>query len=439
MLIVTAIAAIVVPVLLVRYGPRIAPKRVVVIEKRRVVAATELPPVEPVAFQDLAPDDARTYNSLVPFSDLPNPAARPFQLTGTADQRARAVDCMAAAMLYEAGDDPEGQRAVGQVVINRARHPAFPKTICGVVFQGQERATGCQFTFTCDGALARHQWSAEAWVRARERAVAALTGSVFKPVGYSTHYHTDWVVPYWQASLDKVTAVHTHLFFRWTGWWGTPGAFSRGISDDEPAIAQLAAYSDAHRTAAVLAEAGGIVAGAPTLEPGALAPLAGDPNSFILTLDAHAPPDAFAVFAAKACGDRPYCKVMGWTDKTKTPTALPLQPGQIGSMSFSYLRDTSRKYEKALWNCSEFKRADFAQCMKVQVFMPAGMRTPAETPKPDPAPTPQPAKPGAVAPKPVPDGLAGVRRKPIDVPFTVRPAPPAAKPTPQPTPTPAGR
>ncbi|MDE8453312.1 cell wall hydrolase, partial [Klebsiella pneumoniae] len=95
----------------------------------------------------------------VPFVEGPNPAARPFRLPGDAPQQARAIDCMAAAVLYEAGDDPVGQRAVAQVVINRVRHPAFPKTICGVVFQGSERPTGCQFTFTCDGALVRHHWA----------------------------------------------------------------------------------------------------------------------------------------------------------------------------------------------------------------------------------------------------------------------------------------
>ncbi|MCZ3110870.1 cell wall hydrolase, partial [Acinetobacter baumannii] len=82
-------------------------------------------------------------------------------LTGDTALQARAIDCMAAAVLYEAGDDAVGQRAVAQVVINRVRHPAFPKTICAVVFQGSDRATGCQFTFTCDGALVRHHWTEE--------------------------------------------------------------------------------------------------------------------------------------------------------------------------------------------------------------------------------------------------------------------------------------
>ena len=85
------------------------------------------------------------------------------------------------------------------------------------------------------------------WERARKLATGALNGAVFAQVGYATHYHTDWVVPYWSASLDKVAEVHTHLFFRWTGWWGTPPAFRRAVSDAEPAIPKLAALSPVAR------------------------------------------------------------------------------------------------------------------------------------------------------------------------------------------------
>jgi spore germination cell wall hydrolase CwlJ-like protein len=404
-LLLIAALAIAVPALLVRYAPPVARHTTVHRVVQRVVPEAELPPVEPVAFEDLDPDDARAFNATVPFVDGPNPPARPFRLVGDPMQRARAIDCMAAAVLYEAGDDPEGQKAVAQVVINRVRHPAFPKTICGVVFQGAERATGCQFTFTCDGALIRHHWLDVQWARARDTASAALSGAVFKPVGYATHYHTDWVVPYWQSSLDKIAAVNTHLFFRWTGWWGTPPAFNRHVSSDEPIIAQLAAYSDAHKDAKELVANEALyvdpVAAATPL-PTALG--SGD-DSFLVTLDAKKiTPDGFAQLAQRTCGDRPYCKVMGWTDKAKTPAALPLQQAQISAMAFSYLRDRAHGFDKALWNCSEFRRTDLSQCMKTQVFVPV----------------PRSADsfhlenvPGAVrAPVVTPtDGLDGVRRK----------------------------
>ncbi|WP_206365669.1 cell wall hydrolase [Sphingomonas sp. AAP5] len=406
--IVVAIAtlAILAPVLLIRFAPPLVRHHVARSAAQRVVPAAELPPVEPVAFQDLDPDDARAFNASVPFVDGPNPAARPFKLAGDPIQRARAIDCMAAAVLYEAGDDPVGQRAVAQVVINRVRHPAFPKTICGVVFQGAERSTGCQFTFTCDGALARHGWLDAQWGRARETASAALGGAVFKPVGYATHYHTDWVVPYWQSSLDKIAAVNTHLFFRWTGWWGTPPAFNRHVSNDEPLISALAPYSDAHKDAAELKVNEALyvdpVAAATPL-PGALP---GEENSFLLVLDAKKmTADGFAQLATRTCGDRPYCKVMGWTDKTKLPSALPLQPVQIAALSFSYLRDRAHDYDKALWNCSEFKRADVAQCMKQQIYVPAPRSADGFRLETLPVAERAPGVPAAA------DGLVGVRRK----------------------------
>ncbi|SEJ60775.1 Cell wall hydrolase CwlJ, involved in spore germination [Sphingobium sp. AP50] len=206
------------------------------------------PDVEPAVNYALPTDKARALNAAIPFSARANPAASPFHFVGDADNLSRAVDCLAAAQIYEAGDDAVGEQAVAQVVLNRARHPAFPKSICGVVFQGQERATGCQFTFTCDGALARTPPPA-AWDRARIIARAALAGAVFKPVGLATHYHTDWVVPYWSASLDKTARVGTHLFFRWAGKWGTAAVFQDATGTSEPVIGRIARLSLAHRTA----------------------------------------------------------------------------------------------------------------------------------------------------------------------------------------------
>jgi hypothetical protein len=212
-----------------------------------------------------------------------------------------------------------------------------------------------------------------------------LNGSVFRPVGYATHYHTDWVVPYWQASLDKIAAVHTHLFFRWTGWWGTPAAFQHGISSDEPVIPALAQYSEAHRAGMPMTEAA-IAAATTSAVTSSVAPISGgDNNSFLIMLDKKMQPDGYAAIAARACGDRPYCKVMGWTDKAKLPTALPLQQAQVATMSFSYLRDRAHGFDKALWNCAEFKRADKAQCMKLQVLEPVA-RPVADSAKPDAVP-----------------------------------------------------
>lgn len=252
----TALPVLMLPVVLALWPPpRPAAPAKALVAARATAAPTSrtsppLPKIEPSQLYALPMDKARALNAAIPFSRRANPAASPFRFAGGAEDLARATDCLASAQIYEAGDDAVGEQAVAQVVLNRVRHPAFPTSVCGVVFQGQERRTGCQFTFTCDGALARTP-SPAAWTRARTIAKAALAGSVFRPVGLATHYHTDWVVPYWSASLDKTAKVGTHLFFRWTGWWGTPPAFQPSVGGAEPLIGRIARLSLAHRGTAL--------------------------------------------------------------------------------------------------------------------------------------------------------------------------------------------
>jgi spore germination cell wall hydrolase CwlJ-like protein len=330
------------------------------------------PPVEPLLLKQVSPETAREINAAVPFAKVANPPAKPFRLDPTGPAFARAVDCLAAAAYYEAGDDAEGQRSVVQVVLNRVRHPAFPKSVCGVVFQGSERATGCQFTFTCDGALARTP-SAVAWQRARDGAQQALTGRVYGEVGVATHYHTDWVVPYWSASMVKLTAVKTHLFFRWAGGWGLPSALRGGYGGTEPAIARMASLSPAHaggEDGEALAAAG--------LDPviGTTFSLAGSAfqkilfrsdEDFLVLLRPGVPQDSMAASARLLCGDRTYCAVRGWTDAGAAPGELPVSDQARTAMGFSYRRDTAQSFDKPLWNCKQFDRANPRECMKESI------------------------------------------------------------------------
>ena len=153
-------------------------------------------------------------------------AAQPFVMGhASALDRGRALECLTAAIYYEAASESDdGERAVAQVVLNRVRHPAFPATVCGVVYQGSDRATGCQFSFACDGAMARVP-SRSGWSRALRIAAAALGGQVFAPVGLATHYHTFAVTPSWNRTLVMTDAIGAHFFHRWKGYWGTPAAF----------------------------------------------------------------------------------------------------------------------------------------------------------------------------------------------------------------------
>ncbi len=159
--------------------------------------------------------------------------ARPFALRGTTLDKARALQCLTTAIYYEAATEPDaGQQAVAQVILNRVRHPTFPATVCGVVYQGSERR-GCQFSFACDGSMARVPMRA-AWDRARRVAARALAGDVFAPVGLATHYHTYAVTPVWNRSLVMTGMFGAHLFHRWKGYWGTPTAFAQVYRGGEP-------------------------------------------------------------------------------------------------------------------------------------------------------------------------------------------------------------
>ncbi len=186
----------------------------------------------------LDPRQAQAVNAGFAFSDEPNPPARPFILKGaSAQDKARALGCLTQAVYYEAGFEPlEGAQAVAQVVINRVRHPAFPKTICGVVFEGAAQSTGCQFSFTCDGSLSRPPSDA-AWKRAQAVAERALNGFVMTKIGGATHYHTEWVTPYWAPTLTKVAQAGSQIFYRWPGDWGLPGAFrGRYAGGENPGV-----------------------------------------------------------------------------------------------------------------------------------------------------------------------------------------------------------
>jgi hypothetical protein len=133
---------------------------------------------------------------------------------GTFSGADRQLDCLSRAVYYEArSEDTVGQMAVAEVVMNRVRDPRFPKSICDVVYQGQYRDTGCQFTFTCDGA-ARHKPSGLAWDRAKDIALHVMLGLNTPVTNKATHYHTDYVNPYWAPGLVETATVGTHIFYR---------------------------------------------------------------------------------------------------------------------------------------------------------------------------------------------------------------------------------
>jgi spore germination cell wall hydrolase CwlJ-like protein len=185
---------------------------------------------------------AQRMNEAMAMSTLPIEAAQPFIISYDALPMAeRALRCLTQAVYYEAGFEPmEGRQAVAQVILNRMRHPAYPNSVCGVVYQGSSRP-GCQFSFTCDGSLHRAP-DPKSWAVARDVAAQALSGKVTSSVGMATHYHANYVSPYWAPKLTKISKIGAHIFYRWPGSWGRPAAFTDNYSAKEiiPALSTLA-------------------------------------------------------------------------------------------------------------------------------------------------------------------------------------------------------
>ena len=205
--------------------------------------------------QEAQDAQARLTNAAIPFATDVFPAAA-FVLKGVGSaERERAVRCMTNAIYYEAALEPlDGQRAVAQVVLNRVRDPNFPKSICGVVYQGWDKVTGCQFSFTCDGSQVRAPL-AVIWNQNRKVAEAALNGYVMGAIGMATHYHADYISPYWAPTLVKVSQIGQHIFYRWPGDAGQPGSFTGVYAGGETRLSEAVLTGQAARAAAAAAAA----------------------------------------------------------------------------------------------------------------------------------------------------------------------------------------
>lgn len=162
------------------------------------------------------------------------PAER-LALTGAA--RAKAEKCLANAVYFEARGEPvRGQIAVAQVVMNRVFSPFYPNNVCDVVYQNANRHLACQFTFACDG-IPDVVTESDAWARAQHIARDVLDGKVWMPeVAKSTHYHAQYVHPYWVSEMKKMYKLGIHTFYRPRAW---------GDGSDEPSWGSAKAIEQA--------------------------------------------------------------------------------------------------------------------------------------------------------------------------------------------------
>jgi spore germination cell wall hydrolase CwlJ-like protein len=163
-------------------------------------------------------------------------AAEPFHMRGALDQT-RDLECLTQAVYYESRGEPRsGQQAVAQVILNRVRHPGFPKSVCGVVFQGV-KSGGCQFSFACDG-QPHHPLENAAWLRSEAVASEALDGQVMSEVGDATHFHAAGRSTGWGAGLFKVAQIGAHVFYRLSGRADTPSRSAEPMGQ-RPVFASL--------------------------------------------------------------------------------------------------------------------------------------------------------------------------------------------------------
>lgn len=134
----------------------------------------------------------------------------------SADEIARERKCLAQAIYFEArSEGAMGKLAVAEVVLTRVEDRRYPGTICGVVFQGSHLATGCQFSWTCDG-LSDRPAENRAWKRSKALAAYVMLDVQWERItGDATHYHANYVSPYWAPTLEKTTQVGKHIFYRW--------------------------------------------------------------------------------------------------------------------------------------------------------------------------------------------------------------------------------
>lgn len=328
-----------------------------------------------VVLSELAPDDARARNALIELAAVGPGKAKPFLFRGSAADRVRARDCLALAGMAEAGSGDGDQRAVMQVILNRVRHPAFAKTVCGVVFEGSQRATGCQFSFTCDGSLAR-RYADASWEAARRRADEMLGGATYAPVGNATHFHADYVYPWWSPQLDKVAQVGAHIFFRWRGFWGTASALSARYAGSEPDPLAL------REKAIEVAEANPLPVVRTLLESGAAvrsitaetspddrapspggAPGSPAPGVHFVLVSGGESPEGLVEKARSLCpGDR-YCQVYGWSNADDIPAKLPIPATSRQFLRFSFLPARSGNGEAIYFDCTLFPAPSVGSCL----------------------------------------------------------------------------
>lgn len=199
------------------------------------VQMAAIDPAGPLAYADpgIAAAAASPFDALIimprekPAITLaaPDPVNDHFWVANAISDSARSTAerrCLAEAIYFEARGEPvRGQMAVAQVVVNRLKNPAYPGTVCGVVYQNRNARNACQFSFACDG-IRDVVTDRNAWSIATEIANSTLDGTAIwlEEIGSSTHYHATYVRPNWAPTMQRMAQIGVHVFYRtYGGGW----------------------------------------------------------------------------------------------------------------------------------------------------------------------------------------------------------------------------
>ncbi|MEM7398155.1 MAG: cell wall hydrolase [Pseudomonadota bacterium] len=136
---------------------------------------------------------------------------------------ARELRCLAEGIYFEARGEPwRGQMAVGRVILNRVASKQYPNSVCGVVYQNRHLHNRCQFSFACDGKPDEIR-NVDAWYSVRGFAAWLLAnnsddrqGSAYRVLASletATHYHADYVLPYWAKHFELTARIGRHIFY----------------------------------------------------------------------------------------------------------------------------------------------------------------------------------------------------------------------------------
>ena len=120
--------------------------------------------------------------------------------------------CLAEAIYFEArGESVRGQIAVAEVILNRVAHEDFPDTVCGVIYQGSESGSACQFSYACDD-LPEDFNESDAYQRSMRLAALLLRNAAWDMTGGAIYYHTHSVSPGWADKMKVLANIGNHLF-----------------------------------------------------------------------------------------------------------------------------------------------------------------------------------------------------------------------------------